>query len=212
MARRPPNSQLLGISTPSSFAPKQFLSTITTGGQYVAARTTFFHAPRPMPELQQAIQQAASQYFRLVILAAPPRSGKTAVLREFSALQAFPFLNVNLELSRRLLEYSRAQRTRYVASLLREVIAAVPGPVVILDNIEILFDTSLEVEPLRLLQTCSRQRTLVVAWNGTLTQGCLCYAEPGHPEYLCLSQLKPSDALLLTISPAGSPPSKVTAP
>lgn len=165
-----------------------------------------------MLELQQAVQQAASLYHQLVIVAAPPRSGKTALLQKFAAAHACHLVNVNLEMSRRLLEYSRAQRPRYVPSLLRELIASTPGSVVVLDNLEILFDTSLEVEPLRLLQTCSRQRTLVVSWNGTLRQGTLDYAEPGHPEHVCLSQLKPSDALLLTISPAGSQPSKVTAP
>ncbi len=47
------------------------------------------------------------------------------------------------------------------------MIAAVPGDVVLLDNLEILFDTALEVEPLRLLQVSSRNRTIVASWNGS---------------------------------------------
>lgn len=93
-----------------------------------------------MLELQQAVQQAASLYHQLVIVAAPPRSGKTALLQKFAAAHACHLVNVNLEMSRRLLEYSRAQRPRYVPSLLRELIASTPGSVVVLDNLEILFD------------------------------------------------------------------------
>ena len=57
-------------------------------------------------------------------------------------------MNVNLELSKRMLELTRTQRSRQVERLLKEVIAAAPGDVVLLDNLEILFDTGLEVEPL----------------------------------------------------------------
>jgi hypothetical protein len=50
-------------------------------------------------------------------------------------------LNVNLELSKRMLELTRTQRSRQVERLLKDVIAAAPGEVVLLDNLEILFDT-----------------------------------------------------------------------
>jgi hypothetical protein len=55
--------------------------------------------------------------------------------------------------------------------------------VVLLDNIEILFDPSLQQDPLRLLLNLSRNRTLVVSWNGQIKNNILSYAEPGHPEY-----------------------------
>ena len=72
-----------------------------------------------------------------------------------------------------MLELTRTQRSRQVERLLKEVIAAVSGDVVLLDNLEILFDTGLEVEPLRLLQVSSRNRTIVASWNGS-------YAGLGH--------------------------------
>ena len=56
-------------------------------------------------------------------------------------------MNVNLELSKKMLELTRTQRSRQVERLLKEVIADVPGNVVLLDNLEILFDTGLAVEP-----------------------------------------------------------------
>jgi Cdc6-like AAA superfamily ATPase len=147
-------------------------------------------------KLEQAIQQAASQYFRLVILAGAPGAGKTAALQSVAQKMNCQLVNVNLELSKRMLELTRTQRSRQVERLLKAVIAAVPGDVVFLDNLEILFDTGLEVEPLRLLQIVSRNRTIVASWNGSYWDGTLTYAKPGHPEFI---QCKQPEAVVITI-------------
>lgn len=147
-------------------------------------------------QLDEAVRQAASQYFRLVILAGPPGSGKTAALQSLARRGVGTVLNVNLELCKRMLELTRTQRSRQVAPLLKELIHAAPGDVVLLDNLEILFDTSLEVEPLRLLQAASRNRTVVATWNGGFQSGTLTYAEPGHPEF---TQLKQTDAVVICV-------------
>jgi hypothetical protein len=127
-------------------------------------------------QLEQAIAQAASQYFRLVILAGVFNSGKTAALRSVAERLGCPLANVNLEMSKKMLDLTRAQRSRQVERLLKEVIAAAPGDVVLLDNLEILFDIALEVEPLRLLQVTSRNRTVVASSSGTFLDGTLIYA------------------------------------
>lgn len=150
-------------------------------------------------QLEQAIQQAASQYFRLVVLVGSPGSGKTAMLQSVAQKIGCPLVNVNLELSKRMLELTRTQRSRQVERLLKEVIAAVSSDVVMLDNLEILFDTSLEVEPLRLLQVSSRNRTIVASWNGSFQAGTLIYAEPGHPEF---AQFKQTEAVVITVGTA----------
>lgn len=148
-------------------------------------------------QLEQAIEQAASQYFRLVILAGAPGSGKTAALQAVAQKLGCELVNVNLELSKRMLELTRTQRVRQVERLLKEVIAAQAGDVVLFDNLEILFDTGLEVEPLRLLQVSSRNRTIVATWNGSYRDGTLTYAEPGHPEFV---QFKQTEAIILPVS------------
>ena len=153
-------------------------------------------ADLPLTTLREAIRQAANQYFRLVILAGVPGSGKTAALQSIAHQAGCHIVNVNLELSKKMLELTRTQRSRQVERLLKEVIAAAPGDVVLLDNVEILFDTGLEVEPLRLLQISSRNRTLVATWNGTFAGGTLTYAEPGHPEFV---QFKQVDAVVIPV-------------
>jgi hypothetical protein len=146
-------------------------------------------------KLVEAIRQAAGQYYRLVLLAGTPGSGKTSILQAVGQQNGYPYLNVNLEMSKRMLELTRTQRSRQVERLLKEVIASAPGDVVLLDNLEILFDPALEVEPLRLLQVSSRNRTVVASWNGTYRGGTLIYAEPGHPEFV---QIKQAEAVIVT--------------
>ena len=50
------------------------------------------------------------------------------------------------------------------------------------NNIELLFATELAQDPLKLLQSLSRNRTIVAAWPGNFDGAALTYAEPGHPE------------------------------
>lgn len=139
---------------------------------------------------------AKAQYHRLVIVAGLPGSGKTMALRALAEKSSAGLVNVNLELSKRLLDLTRTQRGRQVERLFRDLFSEAPGDVVFLDNLEILFDTALEVEPLRLLQVSSRNRTIVASWNGTFHDGTLTYAEPGHPEVV---QFKQPEGIVVSI-------------
>ena len=121
-------------------------------------------------------------YHRLILVAAPGGSGKTEALREVAASTGARLVNLNLELSRRMLDLTERERALRLPDLLNEVVGK-DAPLVLLDNVEILFDAALKQDPLRLLQGASRNRTLVAAWNGTLEKGYLTYAAPEHPEH-----------------------------
>jgi len=129
------------------------------------------------------IGQAAELYHRLVVLVAPAGSGKTAALQEVHERTAAPLVNVNLELSRRMLDLTERQRALQVPRLLAEIVGASAADVVLLDNVEVLFDVSLKQDPLRLLQGLSRNKTVVVAWSGSIDGEHMVYATPDHPEY-----------------------------
>ena len=128
------------------------------------------------------IDGAKALYHRLILVAAPSGSGKTEALQEVAASTGAPIVNLNLELSRRMLDLTARERALRLPDLLNEVVGK-DEPLVLLDNIEILFDAALRQDPLRLLQGVSRNRTLVAAWNGTLERGYLTYATPEHPEH-----------------------------
>jgi len=134
------------------------------------------------------IEEAKLLYYRLVLVVAPGSSGKTKALQTLEKALSAPLVNVNLELSYRLLDLSERQRAMQLPRLLSDIVDAAIGgqcatDVVLLDNIEILFDLRLKQDPLRLLQGLARNRTVVAAWNGTVSDGYITYAVPGHPEY-----------------------------
>ena len=133
--------------------------------------------------LSTAIAQASILYNRLVLLVAPAGMGKTNCLRAVAEQQGFRYINVNLELSRCLLDLTERQRTLQTPRLLADIVSKNGEHVVLLDNIEILFDVTLKQDPLRLLQGLSRNRTTVTAWSGAVVDRFLLYAQPDHPEY-----------------------------
>ena len=128
------------------------------------------------------IARAEELYHRLILIAAPSGSGKTAALQDVATRTGAQLLNLNLELSRRMLDLTERQRALQLPRVLEEVVGR-DKPLVLLDDIEILFDVMLKLDPLRLLQGVSRNRTVVAAWNGTLEGEYLKYATPEHPEY-----------------------------
>jgi hypothetical protein len=134
-------------------------------------------------QLLDRISEAAQRYFRLILVVGPSRSGKTGSLAALASTRGWKRLNVNLALSARLIEVPQRQRAAMVAELLSELVVAAAGDVVLLDNLEMLFAVELELDPLRLLQSLSRNRTVIAAWPGAFVGQTLTYAEPGHPEF-----------------------------
>lgn len=138
------------------------------------------------------IEQTIGMYYRLVLVAAPAGSGKTLTLQKVRQRIGAPIINVNLEISRQMLDLTERQRVLQLQRLLDDIIAGAANDLpkakekskaIILDNLEILFEANLKQDPIRLLQQISRNRTIAAAWNGRLKDGYLFYAEPGHPEY-----------------------------
>ncbi|EHM09443.1 hypothetical protein TheveDRAFT_0273 [Thermanaerovibrio velox DSM 12556] len=129
------------------------------------------------------IYEAAELYHRLVMLVAPAGAGKTAALQEVQGRIGAPLINVNLELSRCMLDLTERQRALQLPRLLGKIVGEAVSDVVLLDNVEILFDVSLKQDPLRLLQGLSRNKTVVAAWSGSIDGEYMVYATPDHPEY-----------------------------
>lgn len=135
-------------------------------------------------------------YNRLVLLVGEAGSGKTGILQDVAGELNTSVVNVNLAISSQLLELTTKQRPLKLPRVLGQIVDNANSPVV-LDNLEILFDKSLKQDPLRLLQSISRNRSVVASWNGTVTDGMLFYAEPDHPEY---RRYDSADALIVVMN------------
>lgn len=120
----------------------------------------------------------------LVIVAAagnPPIGSISADLQKCD----LAYLDVSLTLSARLAELPHQHRGKDVMPILREIVDRVEGSGIILDNLGILFDRSLSLRPLKILQELAKHRAVVAVWQGQVVGSKLIYAEPNHPEYCC---------------------------
>ena len=146
-------------------------------------------------KIMRKVKQLDELYHRLMLVVAPSGAGKTTALQDVRDRTGAPLVNVNLELSSLMLDLTLRQRALHLPRLLREIVDKDEGKMTLLDNTELLFDVHLKQDPLRLLQGLSRNKNMVVSWNGTINNNFLTYAEPDHPEY----RRYPVHDLLLTI-------------
>jgi Cdc6-like AAA superfamily ATPase len=145
--------------------------------------------------IKDAISHAPSMYSRLILLVGPSGSGKTQALREISTEYDKNIINVNLEMSKILMEIPIPRRGSKAGRVFDDTIKGALGDsqekLVFLDNLEILFDKDLKQDPLLLLQSVARNTntTIVASWNGTWSNNKfserkqLTFAVSGHPEY-----------------------------
>jgi ABC-type uncharacterized transport system ATPase component len=134
-------------------------------------------------EIVKAIESTEGSYHRLILLVGVQGSGKTSIMQEVSGALGIPLTNINLELSNKLMTISERKRPLEARTVLSDILQGMKREIALLDNIELLFDRNLKLDSLRLLQTLSRNKTIVSTWNGAYEKNQLSYASPGHPEY-----------------------------
>ena len=134
--------------------------------------------------LRQTVDELSGLHTKLILLIGPPGSGKSSVLAKLGSERQLAVLNVGLELSRRLSQVARDQRPLAASRILRQLADDRSfQDLLLIDNVEVLFDASLKADPLGLLKQLARNVRVVAAWPGELREGRLIYAEMGHPEH-----------------------------
>lgn len=134
--------------------------------------------------LECLVDDVASLNSKLVLLVGAPGSGKSKLLGQLSRRRNAPVVPLGATFGRRLLTLPAPQRHLMAADLLMGLCDEASGrDVLLLDNIELLFDRTLRLSPLGLMKRQSHARRIVAAWPGELREGRLVYAAPGHPEH-----------------------------
>jgi ABC-type thiamine transport system ATPase subunit len=137
--------------------------------------------------IAKVVDDVRAGYERLVLVVGPTGSGKSTALRRAADEHKWATINLGLNLAELMLELPVQQRPARALELVRGLLDERESDVVCLDNIELLFEPSLQLDPLGLLQSLSRQKTLVVAWPGGIVgdedSPRLVHAERPHPEY-----------------------------
>jgi hypothetical protein len=135
-------------------------------------------------KLQHLIDEIGDTNSKLILLVGPGRSGKTRLLRQLGGKLKIEPLNIGMELGRRLAATPNKKRAFLSSELLREIAdrehTADP---LLLDNLELLFEPSLQINPLELIKRLAHSKRVVAVWPGELRGAHLVYADMSHPEH-----------------------------
>ncbi|MEI7996044.1 MAG: BREX-3 system P-loop-containing protein BrxF [Methylococcaceae bacterium] len=134
--------------------------------------------------LERLVDEIGAVQSKLILLIGAPRSGKTAVLCALAKSRHITPLNVGAALGSRLAAIPHKQRHLEASTLLRELTDKYANDdLLLIDNIELLFDRTLQLDPLDLLRRHAHARRVIAVWPGELRNGRLTYADIGHPEH-----------------------------
>ena len=103
------------------------------------------------------------------------------------------YLNVSKELSASLMAVSAGERSRFSQKWLNDALTSIQNGPVLCTCPDLLFDPSLEIDPLALFRQAARIIQLIVLWPGEYSENNLSYAVPEHHHF---RTWKVSDALL----------------
>ncbi len=137
-----------------------------------------------LDRLERLIAELGELNNKLVLLVGVSRGGKTKLLRELGTSLSIKPLNVSLELGRRLAARPINKRSFSAGELLREIAdKEVTDDPLLLDNLELLFEKTLQINPLDLVKRLAHSKRVVAVWPGELRGERLVYADMSHPEH-----------------------------
>ncbi len=135
-------------------------------------------------KLHVLVEDISGLNSKLVLLIGPPRSGKSNLLGQLAARRQVRVLRLGATLGRELLTVPSTRRPLQAADLLKHLADDFASHgLLLVDNIELLFDRTLQLSPLDLLKRHAHARRVVAVWPGDLREDRLSYATTGHPEH-----------------------------
>jgi len=143
-----------------------------------------------------AINLTASRYYKIVLVVGRSGSGKTNLLKKICEQMQIPLINLGFCLSQKLLPLTLHERKLKAADIIADILDDQGPQHLAVDNTEVIFDPSLMLNPLGLLQSLSRTRLLIWSWNGEIEDGHVTYSYRGHPEH---RRIPTSEITLITL-------------
>ena len=135
-------------------------------------------------KLDRLVEDMSGLNSKLILLIGPPRSGKSNLLEQLAERRQARVLSVGAALGRELLTVPSTRRHLHAPDMLKELADRfVSQGILLVDNIELLFDRALHLSPLDLLRRHAHARRVIAVWPGELREGRLSYATTGHPEH-----------------------------
>lgn len=135
--------------------------------------------------LEEQLASVHDLQTKLILLVGPERVSKSRLLESMAVKMSTKTLCLGRELAQRLAPLPHQRRTFAVGDILRELANSQIEPRIplLVDNIEVLFERSLNISPLDQLKQLAHARPVIAAWPGELHADRLVYADITHPEH-----------------------------
>lgn len=127
-----------------------------------------------------AVRKAEYQSFKLVLVVIPQDSHRE--IQEELLNSSVRTINLSKELSRKLVSQSMKDRVKRLRMEVSDI-AKECNESVWMSNLDVLFEPSLENDPMILLKKVAKSQVLVAIWSGEITETSLVYSKPGKPDY-----------------------------
>jgi hypothetical protein len=129
-------------------------------------------------EIEQAIKFGSFQSCNLILLVLNPSEEHVIITQ----LIAGKFNNTSKLLSEKLVVLSLKDRERDLHNLVSDLVKE-SKDICYLSRINVLFEESLQADPLKLLQHVAKKKPIIVIWPGDIDSISLNYAKPGLPDH-----------------------------
>ena len=137
-----------------------------------------------MQKLEQQICGLSDLNSKLLLLVGSDGTLVKSGLHQIGAALNVQPINLSLQLSRSLTSISRVDRAFTVSGFLNDIASqASSEDLLLLENIETLFEPSLQIDPLDTLRKLAHSKRVVAVWPGELRGDRLVYADMSHPEH-----------------------------
>lgn len=134
-------------------------------------------------EIDTLFDNIQTQPYDCLILPHPSIRILTSTLEKIQQRFAFSTLNLGAGLSKELIHVSLGSRGSAAQVSLENMIRTSETPTVLCFGIDLLFEPSLQIDPLMAFRRASRIKKIIVFWPGTYQGSSLAYAETGHHHF-----------------------------
>jgi hypothetical protein len=150
-------------------------------------------------EVEQAIKFGSFQSSNLIVLVLKPDENSAVG----SLLLDANFENVSKALAAKLVIMSLKDREHNLHELMAQLVNQAED-VCYLSRINLLFETSLQTDPLKLLQSTAKKKPIIVIWPGTMDDVSINYSKPGLPDYKSYKLNEFQDVQVITTCEQGA--------
>ena len=145
--------------------------------------------------LPEAVKRVAQNRPKLILLIGKSSSGKTQTIQELSDYYQTPVFSLGYEISKAMLEGLSNDK---ILEFLREKLG-IQKLIILLDNVEVLFAKSLNLNPLAILKLLSTDQVILASFPGRVIEGNLVFAEASSSEYKNYSNYELKDLVLFEL-------------